>query len=335
MWIFSQSAERIEMGFISRQIDKMYSGVLFRRHDPDGSIFYFSHSDFPGIIKEDFSFESKRGHLLKGCFYRYGNARMDRLVVFEHGMGNGHTAYFREIEILLRAGYLVYSYDHTGCNDSEGEHIYGLSGSLSDLDDCIRALVRERGFSESQISVVGHSWGGFSTLNILSLHKELRSIVAVSGFISIPIMQKQTLPFVCYPFLSNLYELEKNANPDFVKSSAIDTLSSTDRPALIIHSVDDKTVSYKRNFLAMKSALEDKENISFLTARGSGHNPFYSKDAFEYKEAFFSDLKKKRKQGRLKTAEQKAAFVNSYDWYRMTEQNKEIWNHILDFINKH
>lgn len=323
------------MGFISRQIDKMYSSVLFRRHDPDGSIFYFSHSDFPGIIKEDYSFKSKRGHVLKGCFYHYGEVDNDRLVVFEHGMGNGHTAYFREIEILAKAGYLVYSYDHTGCNASEGEHIYGLSGSLSDLDDCISALVSERGFSESQISVVGHSWGGFSTLNILSLHKELRSIVAVSGFISIPVMQKETLPFVLSPFLPRLYKIEQSANPDFVDSSAINVLSGTDRPALIIHSVDDNTVSYKKNFLVMKDVLKDKGNISFVTAKGSGHNPFYAKDAFEYKEAFFNDLKKKRKQGRLKTDEQKAAFVNSYDWYRMTEQNMDIWSQILDFINKH
>ena len=57
------------MGFISRQIEKMYKGVLFRRHDPDGSVFYFSERDFPGLVAEEFSFLSKRGHKLFGNFY--------------------------------------------------------------------------------------------------------------------------------------------------------------------------------------------------------------------------------------------------------------------------
>lgn len=321
------------MGFISRQIEKKYKDILFRRHDSDGSMFYFSHIDFPGLISEEFSFRSKRGHLLKGSFYYYGEPERDRLILFEHGMGNGHNGYFREIERLAREGYLVYSYDHTGCNNSEGEHIYGLSGSLSDLDDCISALVKERGYSESRISVVGHSWGGFSTLNILSLHPHLHSIVAVSGYISIPVMQKQAAP-IPYPLRVGLYDLESRTNPDFAKSEAIEVLKKADRPALIIHSTDDKTVSYRANFLALMAALKGKENISFLTVKGSGHNPFFTKDAFAYKEAFYRDLKKKRKKGQLRTAEQRAAFVASYDWNRMTCQNESVWKEIFAFLEK-
>lgn len=59
------------MGFISKQIDKVYKSVLFRRHDPDESIFYFSHNDYDGLMAEEFSFVSKRGHHLKGNFYCY------------------------------------------------------------------------------------------------------------------------------------------------------------------------------------------------------------------------------------------------------------------------
>lgn len=321
------------MGFISGQIEKIYKNTLFRRHDPDESIFYFSHSDFEGLCAEEFCFKSKRGHLLNGRFYHYDNPVKDRLIVFEHGMGNGHNGYFSEIEYLARQGYTVYSYDHTGCNRSEGEHIYGLSGSLSDLDDCICALVNERGFSESQISVIGHSWGGFSTLNILSLHPNLRSIVALSGFISIPVMQKQAVPFP-YPFRVGLYELERRTNPSYADGNALDVLRVTDRPVMIIHSTDDAMVSYKRNFLVLRDALRDKENTVFLTVHGSGHNPHYTKEAFTYKEAFFKKLKKMRKQGRLNTKEQRLAFASLYDWYKMTEQNPVVWNRILDFLKK-
>ena len=190
------------MGFILRQIENIYKSVLFRRHDPDESIFYFSHSDYDGLEAKEFSFISKRGHLLKGNFYSYPDCKPDCLIVFEHGMGNGHNSYFGEIELLCKNGYLVYSYDHTGCNKSEGEHIHGLSGSLSDLDDCINALV-SKGYTEEQISVIGHSWGGFSSLNILKHHPNLHSVVAMSGFISIPVMHQQIVP---KPFKEHLLE---------------------------------------------------------------------------------------------------------------------------------
>ena len=318
------------MGFILGQIEKIYKNVLFRRHDPDGSIFYFSHSDFEGLISEEFSFVSKRGHLLRGSFYHYGNPLPDRLIIFEHGMANGHNAYFREIEMLAKQGYLVYSYDHTGCNKSEGEHIYGLSGSLSDLDDCINALVSERSFSESQITVIGHSWGGFSTLNILAFHHELHSIVAMSGFLSIPTMLGQLVPF---PFTIGLFALEQSTNPNYAASEPISILKKTDRPVLIIHSTDDKTVSYKRNFLLLSSALKNKSNTEFLTVSGCGHNPTYTSEAFAYKEKFFKDLKKQRVRKKLKTKEQREVFLSRYDFKKMTEQNSNVWERILLFLS--
>lgn len=318
------------MGFISRQIEKIYKSVLFRRHDPDGSIYYFSQGDFPTLAAEEVSFTSQRGHILHGCFYSYPNCRTDRLIVFEHGMGNGHASYFCEIERICRAGYRVFSYDHTGCNKSEGEHIYGLSGSLSDLDDCINALA-DMGYPEDMISVVGHSWGGFSTLNILAYHPNLHSIVAMSGFISITAMHSQLVPF---PFGISLFALEQNANPSYASIDAITVLRHTNRPALIIHSTDDKTVSYKKNLIPLAAALKDKGNVEFLTVSGSGHNPTYTAEAFAYKESFFKDLKKKRRQGKLNTAEQRAAFSALYDWHRMTEQNQAVWATILDFLRK-
>lgn len=319
------------MGFISKQIEKVYKSVLFRRHDPDESIFYFSHKDYDGLMAEEFSFVSKRGHHLKGNFYCYPDFIPGRLIVFEHGMGNGHNSYFAEIELLCRNGYLVYSYDHTGCNNSEGEHIHGLSGSLSDLDDCITALTGKAGYTEEQISVIGHSWGGFSSLNILKLHPNLQSIVAMSGFISIPAMHQQLVPKA---FRNQLLELERRTNPDYADSNAIQVLSNTDRPLLIVHSTDDATVSHKLNFVALQNALKDKSNIVFLSVSGSGHSPHYTADAFAYKESFFRQLKWYRRKGKLNTKEQRIAFASRYDWHKMTAQDMDVWNSIFDFLIK-
>ena len=324
------------MGFVSRQIEKIYKSTLFCRRDDDGALFYFKTEDFPGLKRTPHSFKTKKGHTLQGYFYHYRDFSeydKDRLVIFEHGMGVGHRAYMREIEMLARHGYLVYSYDHTGCTESEGEHIMGLSGSLADLDACITAL-KSYGYIASGISVVGHSWGGFSTLNILGLHKDLKSVVAMSGFISLRDMQKQVIPTIFAPFRSRLYEIEKEINPDYIDSSAISVLSQTEKDVLVIHSLDDDTVSAKLHYLRLKDALSSKGNIHFITLTDRGHNPNYTADAVKYKAAFFKSFKRRMKKEKMRDKAAHDKFLASYDWRKMTEQDEEIWQKIYEFLDK-
>lgn len=331
---FSQSAERIKMGFISRQLVNYYKSTVYKRRDDDGSLFCFKAADFPGLISEDYSFVTKRGHKLGGHFYHYGSPKPNRLIVFEHGMSVGHRAYFREIERIAREGYLVYSYDHTGCTESEGEHIMGLSGSLADLDSCISALA-ERGFAPEQISVIGHSWGGYSTMNILSYHPNLRSIVALSGFISLRDMLGQVIPGILAPFRPVIYRLEKETNPDYAESSGIATLLSAKSPALIIHSEGDNSVNIKRHFVKLQNALSDKENVTFLKFTDRVHNPTYTPDAVKYKQTFFKEYTKRTKKNKHKSnMEEHKAFLASYDWQRMTAQDEEVWKVIFNFLKK-
>ena len=212
--------------------------------------------------------------------------------------------------------------------------MHGLSGSLSDLDDCITALVNERGIPEKQISVIGHSWGGFSTMNILAYHPDLHSIVAMSGFISIKVMHDQILPFFLSPFKKRLYELEKRTNRKYADSNAIRVLSKTNRPVLIIHSMDDKTVSYKPNLEALSHELVDKTNIEYLLLNGSGHSPHFTSTAYSYMSSFMKDRGRLLKQGLLNTDEEKEEFLDLYDWLEMTEQNEYVWEQIFKFLGK-
>ncbi len=312
-------------------IEKIYKQALFSRHDDDGSVFYFSHKDFDGLKREPYSFVTKAGHKLNGAFYSYENPVADRIVVFDHGMGNGHRAYFREIETLARHGYLVYSYDHTGCTESEGEHIRGFAGSLADLDSCITALKKD--FPEKSLSVIGHSWGGYSTLNITALHPDITHVVALSGFSSVKEMQKQVVPLFLRPFSKRLYDLEKDTNPAYVAHTAEQTLAKTKAKVLIIHSSDDKTVSAKRHFDRLRRVLYGRENISFLSLTGKDHNPNYTEDAVKYKNAFFKEYKRRRKAGLLATDEQKNEFISAYDWHRMTAQDEAVWTEIFKTLD--
>ena len=322
------------MGFISEQIEKIYKSVLFKRHDPDGSIFYFDHDDFDGLVKQEYSFTTRKGDKLYGAFYCYDDPKPDKLVVFDHGLANGHRAYMREIETLCRHGYFVYAFDHTGADRSEGEHVNGLLGSLADTDDCLNAIKTVPGISEREVYLVGHSRGAFSSLNVIATHPEVKGVVAISGFISLKHMHRQTVPGLLAPFRKTLYELEKRNNPEYADISAIDTLAKTTTPVLLIHSLDDATVSAKLNILDLRKKLFDRENLEFVLVNGKGHNPNYTTEAVAYKDSFFKEYKKLKKKGLLESEEQKSLLIDFYDWKAMTEQDEDIWNKIFAFIDK-
>ncbi len=314
---------------VTDTVVNIYKSTLFRRHDEDGSIFYFSPADFPGLNSSPYSFKNKKGERLTGYFYSYDNPIADRLVILDHGMGMGHRAYMREIEMLARHGYLVYSYDHTGCTESEGENIGGFAGSLSDLDACISSIKEASEYSSLKISVFGHSWGGFSTMNILALHPDIEAAVCLSGFISVRDMQKQVIPFFFVKARRALYELEAESSPEYVGASALDSISKTDARVLLIHSTDDKTVSYSRHFKKLKKAACGRENIRVLTVNGKNHNPNYTREAVYYKEAFMKEHDRAAKEGKLSTAEGKAAFISHFDFNKMTEQDEAVWAEIF------
>ncbi len=317
-----------------KKVEKIYKSTLFSRHDKDDAVFYFSASDFPGMLSQLYDIRTSTSDTIKGVFYSYENPKMQSLVVFEHGMGAGHESYMNEIEMLCRAGFLVFAYDHIGCDRSSGEGIRGFAGSLFDLDTVISALKEDDRCSAREISVVGHSWGAFSALNISALHPDIKNIVALSGFISVKDMQSQVIPAPLFFYRKRLYELEKRTNPDHVDYCAVNTLNETSSNILVIHSSDDKTVSAKRHFDKMRKKMHPRDNITFLSLSGKDHNPNYTRDAVAYKKRFQQTLKKKRKAGELNSIEQRTAFKASFDFHKMTEQDSDVWNIILAFLEK-
>ena len=313
-------------------IEKAYRSNLFIRNDNPNGIFYFSAGDFPGLQAHPFECRSSMGHGLKGYFYCYDHPVADRLVVFDHGMGNGHRAYLREIERLAKAGFLVFSYDHTGCMESGGENTNGFAQSLRDLDDVLKALKKVPELSGRGIAVVGHSWGGFSTMNIAALHEDLTHVVSMSGFISVKIMLEQLFTGILKGAVKGLYQLEKQANPDYVEFDAVQTLGHTKAKVLLIASSNDGTVKKEHHFEVLRRALAEKENILFLLTEGKGHNPSYTCDAVRYKDDFYAAFQKAVKKKKLETPQQQKEFMARFDWRRMTEQDDTVWEKIISHL---
>ena len=313
------------------KIKQIYGKQVLTRFKDYGTVYYFSEKDFPGLKKSPYEFKGSDGQILRGGFYCYDNPIKNRIIIFDHGMGGGHRSYFREIEALAKHGYLVFSYDHTGCMESEGENTKGFSQSLNDLNCCMNALKNEPGLENYVFSVMGHSWGGFSSMNIPSLHPEISHVVAMSGFISVYEMIKQIF-FGIKGYYNYFYAIEEKNNPVFSKTNTVDSLKDTETKVLIIHSADDKTVSSKKHFEVIKEGLSDNKNISFLLLNEKNHNPNFTTEAVKYKDEFFRILSKNLKKRELTTDDSKKAFVESFDWWKMTEQDESVWKKIFEFL---
>jgi pimeloyl-ACP methyl ester carboxylesterase len=233
----------------------------------------------------------------------------------------------REIEKLARHGYRVLAYDHMGCMESGGASPNGLAQSLVDLNDCITAVKADARFFGVDISVVGHSWGAFSTMNVTALHPEISHIVAMCGFVSVEEMVNTLFSGLLRGYRPAILALERAANPEFSRFNAAKSLASSDTRALLIYSADDplcRPVHYE----ILQKALAERDNVKFLFVDGKGHNPNYTQNAVkllrEFSKARARILRKKGV-----TPDDLASFVGSFDWRAMTEQDENIWEKIF------
>ncbi len=310
-----------------KQVLNMYRGMMHSRCDDTKTVYYFSLENFPSLKREEYAFPSSLGHTLQGYIYQYENPKEGRMIVFDHGFGGGHLAYMKEIELLAREGYVVFAYDHTGCMASGGESPNGLAQSLCDLNDCLSAIQGDKRFQGVDISVMGHSWGAFSTMNIVALHPEVSHIVAMSGFVSVEEMVKTFFSGLLCGYRKAVMALEEQTNPVFVKYNAVASLAKSDVKALLIYSAND-TLCRPVHYEILKAGLEERENVRFLYVEGKGHNPNYTKEAVRLLGEFSSARAKFLKRKNL-TNEECATFVSSFDWEAMTEQDASVWKEIL------
>lgn len=230
------------------------------------------HKDF---IREKTSFTSDKGQVLSGAFYRYNRDKYKALLVLPHGMGGGHDSYIAEIEYFARAGYLVFSYDNTGTNDSDGENLKGLVQGPIDLNYALNYLEDLTQLNDLDTMLYGHSWGGYSAAAVNNYKHDIKAITIVSGFENTmnvirqygnEILGEKIELFLPYAKMYEKILFDSNAG-----LSGINGLKNTDANVLIVHSSDDNVVSYE-NFMEYYNAFKDNKRFKFLTLEDNGHN---------------------------------------------------------------
>ena len=303
---------------------KHYINHFVGRYDKVVGVPYYSYTDFEGLHQKAFTFKNTDGIDIKYFFYYYDNYREDKLILFCHGMGPGHTAYMAEINELAKHGYRILTLDYRGCDQSGGDYLKSLNKPTRDVMDLLNYLKLE-----TPIVLVGHSLGGYTALNVIHLRKEIKKAVVLSGFLSV---KSELKLFIDSKFiLSRILHFEKKTEPLYYGIDNLNYLKTTEDKILYIQSTDDYMVPYKIGLEIVEQI--DNPNIQTIKLTDRKHNPTYTSDAIQYMNDVFGKYNQMVKDGQIKTNEERINYFKDVSLPKLVEQDPEIIKAIVDFID--
>ena len=183
---------------------------------------------------------------------------------------------------------------------------------------------------EKPIVVVGHSLGGYTSLNIINLRKEIKKAAILSGFLSAesiigPIIKNKF-------FSSRILKYEKKVYPEYYDLKNIDYLKTTDDDLFFIQSEDDSMIPYSVSLKVVEEI--DNKNIRTLKVQNRKHNPNYSDAAINYMNEVFGGYYSLLRQKKLKTDAEKINYFKDVSLSKLVEQDEEMFDQIAAFINE-
>lgn len=296
---------------------------FLHRYDKDEAIPYYSVDDFKDMQFEEHVFNNSDNEQIHYFFYWYKGYKPNIVALFLPGMGPGHTAYFAEINALCKAGYKVLTLDYTGCGVSSGKTMNSIKAPTRDVNELLDLLQLKE-----EIVLVGHSLGGYTSLNIINIREEIKKAVVISGFLSIEL---EMSGFIKSKFI--VKRIKKCEDKLLTKYKDIDNikyLESTKDKIMYIQSTDDGMVAYKNALGIVKDI--DNSNIECVTLENKKHNPTYTYDALKYMNQTFGEYEYLIKHKKLKTLEDRKEFMSDKEIGKMTEIDQELFKQIIDFI---
>ncbi|MBP5177626.1 MAG: alpha/beta fold hydrolase [Clostridia bacterium] len=315
-----------------KTIKRNYYETFGSRCDDPGFNRYYTYRDFDGMKETPFSFTTGQGNVLRGGLYYYGEDldSYDSLIVFFHGMTVGYLSYMNEINVLAKAGFLVLSYDITATFSSDGQSLQGFARPLYDFKYALAAIKADERLYKKRLSLIGHSWGGFTAMNALSFcEDDISCAVCISPPISYEAMLRQQFDRVVLALIKpSVVRLERSFFGDLADVDGLDIVNNHTK-MLFIYSEDDPTVLYKYNY----APLEKKDNNPLhkrIAYKDRGHFPHYEKEALKKLTEIKNHVRRLIAEGR--TVEEIAALARPDNWDDVVKQDEAVWKDVIDFL---
>ena len=320
------------------KIRQIYLESFIQRFDKDGIIQYLTSDDFKDLKKEEYVFNNSINVKIHAFLYFYDGYREDKIILFCPGIGPGHCQYVREIELLASRGYLVLTLDYCGCGESGGDNLQSVNEPTRDVCDLLKELKNAKidrisDLINYEILLIGHSLGAYTALNVINLTDYIKKGVIISGFLNIT-KEFMGLTRVPVPFIfRSIKKYEDEVNKEYNHLDNIKYLKNTNDKLLFIHSKDDTLVPFKSSTQYVMKHVKNN-NIEFLLFDNRKHNPNYTLDALSYMNETFVSYNNMVRSGDLETLDDKVNYMKSKDIFKMTNQDKEVWDRIIKHLEK-
>lgn len=301
---------------------------MFNHHFLTFKPFYFDVSDFPELESERHVFHSDSKLKLVGYIYKYKNIQPKGIFVFAHGFGGGgHHCYLDLINVICKFGYVVFAYDATANDESEGHTIKGFTQGLLDVDKAISYVENLKEYQHLPLYLCGHSWGAYSVSAVVSWHQKVKGVIAMSGF------DHATAPFKhngeryagekANDFMLYVDTYERLLFGDVCKTSALESFENTNAKICIIHSEDDVTIPIEAGFDLYYSKFKGDKRFKFIRLLTHGHGTvYYTLQGKHYYDKIHKEYDKFVKQYKP-DEDQKVEFLK-----KNIDRNK--YNHMVD-----
>ncbi|MCI1723427.1 MAG: alpha/beta hydrolase [Lachnospiraceae bacterium] len=248
-----------------------------------------SVSEFEGLKVKECSFYSNFGQKLFGCTYSKENTEPEGVIIMAHGLGiGGQCVYMDSADYFTSNGYLVFAYDATGTDRSEGDSVIGMGQGLIDLNCAIDYVEHDSLLKNYPIVLFGHSWGAYCVCAALNFHPEVKAAVSISGFNCPEDYYRELFGRENPDFFSYFVSREKENFEKYSGCTAMSGFARTKAGIMIIHSADDRNVPASAGYDLYYKKYKDDDRFLFRKYKSRGHLfIFYTDKAREYDRSFY------------------------------------------------
>ena len=241
-------------------------------------------ADYPALQPqiEPVKFASRDGTSLAGWFVE---GTSPATVVLVHGYGCERHDMLPQASFLHAAGYSVLLFDLRNCGESGGDAVTLGYREQQDVLGAIDYLKTRPDVDGSRIGALGVSMGGSTVIMAAAQTPDIKAVVSESGFKSANSSIEQAfthfihLPAFPYaPITTQIIEWRLGLQTSQVVPEAV-VGQIVPRPVLIIHGLQDKTISPDDAHALYAAAGQPKELWLIPT---SGHANGAEKDASDY-----------------------------------------------------
>jgi pimeloyl-ACP methyl ester carboxylesterase len=304
-----------------------------------------SIAEFAGLTRERLTFTSNRGQTLVGYMYSKTTSEGKApkgMIVIAHGLGGGHISYLDVADYFCSHGYLVFAYDATGHDESEGKAVGGIPQGLIDLDYALRFLKQNPDTVNLPIMLFGHSWGAYSVGSVLNYHPDVKAVVMAAGFNrSLDIIAEAGRGIVgkaikvFLPFISIYEQIEFGS---YAAQTCLQGFANSTAEVMIISSAADEMISSELSFGVFHERLKDDPRFEFIEYTDRRHaRLWYSDEARNYQKEFneaFAAYASTLEHGL--TAEIKAEYIAQHlDKSLFYELDEALMARIVSFYDRH